>query len=108
MSTGLHIKKGDTVVVISGKSKGKRGKVLRVDPDKQRVVIEGVNMVKKHQKPTQKIMQGGIIEKEASIAASAAMLWCAKCQEPARTGHKVLEGGKKVRVCHRCGEVLDK
>ncbi len=108
MKTKMHIKQGDTVVVISGKSKGKRGKVLRVDPTKNRVVIEGVNIVKKHQKPTQKIMQGGIVEKEAPIAASAAMVWCAKCQEPARTRHKVLEGGKKVRVCHRCGEVLDR
>ena len=104
----IHVKKGDSVVVISGKSKGKRGRVLRVDKDAGRVVIEGVNMIKKHQKPTQKVMQGGIIEKEGPVSAAAVMIWCPKCTKPVRTGHKVLENGKKVRVCSRCGEVLDK
>jgi large subunit ribosomal protein L24 len=108
VGTRLHVKKGDTVLVISGKNKGKRGKVLRVDTGDERILVEGVNMVKKHQKPTQKVMQGGIIEKEAPIAASAAMLYCPKCGRPARVGHKDLEGGKKVRICARCGEVLDK
>lgn len=108
MGTKVHIKKGDTVFVISGKNKGKRGKVLKVIPEKGRVLVEGVNLVKKHQKPTQKVMQGGIITKEAPIAASAAMLWCSKCSKPTRIRHKVLEGGKKVRVCSRCSEVLDR
>ncbi len=108
MASKVHIKKGDQVVVISGKNKGKRGKVLRVIPEDQRVVIEGVNMVKKHQRPTQKIMQGGIIDKEAPLSASAVMIWCPKCQEPSRIQSKVLDDGKKVRTCARCGEVLDK
>lgn len=104
----MHLKQGDTVLVISGKSKGARGKILRVYPKKQRVLIEGVNIVKKHQKPTQAMMQGGIIEKEAPIAASNAMLWCPKCNRPARTSRKVLDSGKRVRVCSRCSEVFDK
>ena len=108
MASKVHVKKGDQVAVISGKDKGKRGKVLRVIPETNRVVVEGVNMVKKHQRPTQKIMQGGIIEKEAPLSASAVMIWCPKCQEPSRTGSKVLDDGKKVRPCARCVEVLDK
>jgi large subunit ribosomal protein L24 len=104
----LHLKNGDSVVVISGKSKGKRGKILRVDVDAERIYVEGANMQKKHQKPTQKVMQGGIVEKEGPIAVSAALIWCPKCSKPVRIGHKVLESGKKVRVCVKCGEVLDK
>jgi len=104
----IHIKKGDSVLVISGKNKGKRGKVLSVDTEAGRVMIEGVNMMKKHQKPSQKIMQGGVIEKEAPVSASQAMLWCSKCSKPVRTGHKMLDNGKKVRICRSCGEVLDR
>ncbi|MDP2859537.1 MAG: 50S ribosomal protein L24 [Bacillota bacterium] len=108
MASKVHVKKGDQVAVVSGKNKGKRGKVLRVILDTQRVIVEGVNMVKKHQRPTQKVMQGGIIDKEAPLSASAVMIWCPRCQEPSRTRSKILDDGKKVRTCARCGEVLDK
>lgn len=104
----LHVKKGDSVMVIAGKNKGKKGKVIGVIPDKGRVVVEGVNIVKKHQKPTQKTMQGGIIEQEAPFAASNVMIMCPKCNEPVRVGHKTLDNGKNVRTCASCGEVLDK
>jgi large subunit ribosomal protein L24 len=104
----VHVKKGDQVMVISGKQKGKKGKVIRVIPDKRRVVIEGVNFVKKHQRPTHKVMQGGIVDKEAPVAASAVMRICPKCAEPARFGHKDLEDGRMVCVCRRCGEVVDR
>jgi len=103
-----HVRKGDTVIVLAGKDRGKKGKVLRVVPSTRRVVVEGINMIKKHQKPTQKIMQGGIIDKEAPIALANVQVVCGKCGEPVRTGKKVLEDGKKVRVCMNCGEVLDR
>ncbi len=102
----LHVKKGDTVLVLAGKDKGKRGKVLRVVPDKNRVMVEGINLVKKHQKPNQKTMQGGIIEQEALIHASNVMLVCPRCNTPSRTGHTILETGQGVRKCLNCGETL--
>ncbi|MCR4398483.1 MAG: 50S ribosomal protein L24 [Firmicutes bacterium] len=102
----IHVKTGDTVYVLSGKNKGKRGKVLRVIPDKGTVMVEGVNIVKKHQRPTQKVTQGGIIEKEAPIPSSKVMLVCPRCNRPARTGKKLLESGKTARVCKKCGEVI--
>ena len=98
-----HVRTGDTVAVIAGKEKGKRGKVLRVLTKKDRVVIERVMMVKRHTKPSQKNPQGGIIEKEGSIHVSNVQLWCEKCAAPRRSGHKVNEGGGKVRVCKKCG-----
>lgn len=102
----LHVKKGDTVLVIAGKDKGKRGKILRVVPDKGRVMVEGINMVKKHQKPNQQTMQGGIIEQEALIDASNVMLVCPSCNTPSRTGHTILEDGRSVRRCQNCGETI--
>ncbi|MDI6823785.1 MAG: 50S ribosomal protein L24 [Bacillota bacterium] len=104
----LHVRTGDTVVVISGKHKGARGKILRTEPDRGRVVVEQVNLVKRHQRPTAKVMQGGIIQKEAPIHASNVMLVCTRCHKPTRVGHTFLEGGRKVRVCRRCGEVIDR
>lgn len=104
----LHVRTGDTVVVISGKHKGARGKILRVDREKGRVVVEQVNLVKRHQRPTPKVMQGGIIQKEAPLAASNVMLVCGKCHKPTRVGHTFLEDGRKVRVCKKCGEVIDR
>jgi len=104
----IHVKKGDTVLVISGKDKGKKGKVLAVIPDKGRVVVEGVNVIKKHQKPTQKILQGGIINQEAPISSSKVMVFCTKGGHATRVGHRILADGRKVRVCLECGEVLDK
>jgi large subunit ribosomal protein L24 len=102
----VHVRKGDTVLVIRGKSAGKKGKVLEVQPAKSRVVVEGVNKVKRHTKPSRTIPQGGIIEREAPIHSSNVMLFCTKCNSPTRVGKKLLEDGKKVRRCKKCGEVL--
>jgi len=104
----MHVKKGDTVEVISGKDKGKKGKVLKVLPRKATVVVEGVNVVKKHTKPSQKLPQGGILEKPAPLYSSKVLLFCPTCDTGVRTGAKVLDNGKKVRVCKKCGETLDK
>ncbi|KGG81013.1 50S ribosomal protein L24 [Caloranaerobacter azorensis H53214] len=103
----MHVKKGDTVVVISGKDKGKKGKVLTAMPKRNRVIVEGVNMQTKHTKPSQKSPQGGIIHQEGPIHVSNVMLYCEKDKKGVRVGYKVLENGEKVRVCKKCGEVLD-
>lgn len=103
----LHVKKDDTVLVITGKDKGKKGRVIAAYPRQNRVLIEGVNMVKKHQKPNQQNPQGGIITKEAAIHASNVMLIDPKSGEPTRIGYKVLDNGKKVRVAKKSGEVID-
>ena len=104
----VHVRRGDTVGVIAGREKGKRGKVLRVLTDKGRVLVEHVNMIKKHQRPTQKLRQGGIIEREGALALSNVLVVCSKCDKPARTGMKILGDGRKVRTCKRCGEAIDK
>jgi len=96
------------VTVVSGKERGKRGKVLRLLPERGRVIVEKVNMIKKHQRPTQKLRQGGIIEREGSLNLSNVMVICPKCDRPTRTGVQLLAEGKKVRVCKRCSEVVDK
>ena len=101
----MHVKKGDTVVVIAGKDKGKTGKVLTAMPKKDRVVVEGVNIVVKHQKPTQENQQGGRIEQEGSIHVSNVMFYSAKEKKGVRIGHKI-DNGKKVRVS-TSGEILD-
>lgn len=103
----LRIKKGDTVKVLSGKDKDKKGRVLIVMPKEERVIVEGVNIIKKHQKPSRKYPQGGIIEKEASIHISKVLLVCPKCDRPTRIGVRFLEDGRKVRICKKCGEVID-
>ncbi len=104
----LHVKKGDSVIVIAGKDKGKKGKILKVFPKGNRVVVEGVNIVHRHTKPTQQLPQGGIVENEGSIHVSNVQLVCPRCNEASRTGKKVLDDGKKVRYCINCGEVVDK
>jgi large subunit ribosomal protein L24 len=104
----VHVRRGDTVGVIAGREKGKRGKVLRVLTGKGRVLVEHVNMVKKHQRPTQKLRQGGIIEREGALALSNVLVVCARCDKPSRTGMKLLSDGRKVRSCKRCGEAMDK
>ena len=105
---GLGIKKNDTVRVMTGKERGKSGRVLSVLPEKEKLVIEKVNIIKKHMKPSRKYSQGGIIEKEAPLHISNVMLVCPKCSKPARLGALVPEGGgKKLRVCRKCGEVID-
>jgi large subunit ribosomal protein L24 len=103
-----HVRKGDTVVVVAGKERGKKGKVLRVIPEKGRVVVERINMIKKHQRPTQKVRQGGIIEREGSIHLSNVMLVDPGSDKPTRVGMKALSDGKKVRVARRSGEMLDR
>ena len=105
---GAHVKRGDTVAVIAGKERGKRGKVLIVLPAKRRVIVEKVNMIKRHQRPTQKLRQGGIIEREGTLNLSNVMVVCGKCDRPTRTGIQALAEGKKARVCKRCGEIIDR
>lgn len=103
----MRIKKGDTVVVISGKDKGKKGKVLQVLPKQNRVIVEGVNMISKHQRSDQHLQQGGIINREAAIHASNVMIWDKKADQGVRIGYKFLADGKKVRVSKKTGEILD-
>ena len=103
-----HVRKGDTVIVMAGKDRGKRGRVLRVIPEKSRVVIERINMIKKHQRPTQKLRQGGIIEREGPIHLSNVMLVDPTSDRPTRIGMRALADGKKVRVARKSGEIIDK
>ena len=102
-----HIKKDDKVKIITGKDKGKIGKVLRVDRKKDRLLVENINVVKRHTRPTAQNRQGGIVESEAPISWSNAMLMCNKCLSPIRIQMKQLDDGKKVRVCRKCNEVID-
>src|SRR5574340_303394 len=103
---GMRLKKGDMVKVVAGKEKGKTGKILKVIADKNKAVVEKLNFVKRHQKPDAK-GKGGIVEKEGPIHVSNLMFLCSKCDTGARVGHKVLEDGKKVRICSKCHEILD-
>ncbi|MBD3879957.1 MAG: 50S ribosomal protein L24 [Selenomonadaceae bacterium] len=102
----LHVKKGDTVVVLSGKDKGKQGKVISAMPKAGKVVVEGVNKVKRHSKPSLKVPQGGIITKEMPLHACKVQLVCPACNKPTRIGHKDVNG-KNSRVCKKCGEVIE-
>ncbi len=104
----VHVKKGDTVLVIAGKDAGKKGKVLEVRPKDSRVTVEGINIVKRHTKPTQGAPQGGIVEKEAAIASSNVMLFCPKCSKPTRIQKKMMADGALVRQCKHCGELFEK
>ena len=101
----MHVKKGDKVAVIAGSDKGKIGKVLASMPKQNRIVVEGVNMVTKHQKQTSEMQQAGIVHKEGTINVSNVMLYCDKCKSGVRTESKI-ENGKKVRACKKCGTVL--
>lgn len=103
---GTHIKKGDIVQIILGKEKGKTGKVLTILKEKNRVIVEKLNMVKKHQRPDAH-GKGGVVEKEGAVHLSNVMLMCNKCNAGVRVGYRVLEDGKKVRVCKKCSEILD-
>ena len=103
------IRRNDTVVVLAGKSKGRRGRVLRVFPGEGRAIVEGVNFVRKHTKANpQKNIKGGILEREAPVDLSNLMPVCGDCGKPTRVGHTILDDGKKVRSCRRCGGQLDK
>lgn len=101
-----RLKKGDTVIVLSGKDKGKKGKILKVLPDKGKVTVERVNVAKKHQRPTRNF-QGGIIEKPLPVYAAKVMLVCPRCNEPARVGGQIVEDRHR-RVCKNCEEIIDR
>jgi large subunit ribosomal protein L24 len=103
----MPVRKGDTVVVIAGKDKGKRGRVLRILTAKGRLVVERIAMVKRHTKPTQRNPRGGILEKEGSIQASNVALWCGKCNAGRRCRVDIKEGQKKRRVCVKCGSAIE-
>ena len=103
-----HIKKNDLVMVTHGKEKGKSGRVLKVLPEREGLIIEKINFVKRHSRPHGQQRRGGIIEKEAPLHISNVMLLCEKCNKPVRIGHRILEGGKKARYCRKCGEIFDK
>ncbi|OGN89330.1 MAG: 50S ribosomal protein L24 [Chloroflexi bacterium RBG_13_46_9] len=103
----MKIRKEDNVLVITGKDKGKKGKVRFVYPRRNRVLIEGVNMIKTHSRARQQVKQAGLIEREASIALSNVMLICTRCNKPARIGYKILDDGRKVRICRSCKEAID-
>ena len=104
----MNIKKGDTVYMIAGEDKGKKGKVLEANPSENTILVEGVNVAKKHKKARSAAEQVGIIDQNLAFDASKAMVVCGKCNKPTRVGHKTLENGKKVRVCKKCNESLDK
>lgn len=103
----MHVKRGDIVAVTTGKDRNKTGKLLKLDTAKSGVIVEGVNIVKRHTRARGN-QPGGIVEKEALIHISNVMLFCAKCQKPVRAKSSVLEDGKKVRICKKCGESFDK
>ena len=104
----LHVKKGDTVIVLSGKDKGKKGKVLEVSPKERKVIVENVNMVTKHVKPRKMGDQGGIVKAEGAMYACKVMLVCPKCGKPTLIAHKILNDGTKQRLCKNtgCGETF--
>lgn len=107
MREQFFIKKDDKVKIITGKDKGKIGKVLKVNQKKQRILVENINVVKRHTKPTAQNRQGGIVESEALIHWSNVMLMCSKCMTPSRIKMQRLEDGKKVRACKKCSEIID-
>ena len=105
----MSIRKNDQVMVRAGKDRGKKGRVLSVVPGTNRVIVEGVNLIKRHTRPNpQKNIKGGIVEREAAIHASNVQLVCPECGAHTRVGHKVLDDGRKVRICRKCGGVVDK
>ena len=103
------IRRNDNVVVITGKDRGKRGRVLKVDATKNRLIVEGVNFIKRHTKPNpQRQIKGGVVEREASLHASNVQMVCPECDKPTRLGRKILGDGRKVRICRKCEGVVDK
>jgi large subunit ribosomal protein L24 len=103
------IRKNDSVIVITGRDRGKRGRVLRVLPEKRRVIVEGVNFIKRHTRPNpQKNIKGGIVERESPLSASNVQLLCPECSQPTRVGRKQLDDGRRVRFCVKCKGVVDK
>jgi len=107
MENKVHVKKGDTVLVLSGKDRGKKGKILNVNPTKKMVLIEGVNMATKHKKPKSRYDQGGIVHQESPVNSAKVMLICNKCGQPTKVGKIISEYGEKSRVCKKCNEIID-
>lgn len=103
----MKIRKNDNVLITTGKDKGKKGKVRKALPDKNSVIVEGLNLIKRHSKTKGKTRQAGIIELEAPVHVSNVMLVCNKCNKPTRVGYRKLEDGKRVRYCHACSEIID-
>jgi len=103
----MKIRKNDTVLVIAGKDRGKKGKVRFAYPKEQQLLVEGINFIKRHTRARGQVRQAGIIEREAPIRVSDVMLLCSRCNHPARVGYHFLEDGRKVRICRSCGEVID-
>ena len=104
----MHVKKGDNVVVVSGKDAGKKGKIIDVDAKNGRVYVDKINLVSRHTKPTQGAPQGGIVKKEAALHSSNVMMFCNKCGQGVRMAKEMLPDGQKVRVCVKCGAHFDK
>ncbi len=104
----MHVKKDDNVVVLKGKDAGKQGKILISNPTDRKVIVEGVNLIKRHMRPSNTNPKGGIVEKEAPIFAAKVQVVCPSCSKPTRVGRKVIENGKHVRYCKKCGQSLDK
>jgi len=104
----MKVVKGDTVLVIQGKDRGKRGEVINAIPDRDRVLVEGVNKVKRHMRRTSAETPGGIVEMEAPMHVSNVMVVCPKCDKATRVSKKVIESGQRVRICKKCGEIMDR
>jgi large subunit ribosomal protein L24 len=104
----IHVEKSDMVMIMAGKEKGKSGKIIKVFTDKGRILVENLNIVKRHSRPTKANAQGGIIEKEAPLASSNVLLLCGACSKPTRTGMRILEDGSKARFCKKCNEIVDR
>lgn len=107
MANKVHVKKGDTVLVLSGKDSGKKGKVLGVNTGDMKVLVEGVNMVTKHVKPKGKYQQGGLVHQEGAIHSAKVMLICERCGKPTKVAKNIQENGEKTRTCKKCNEVID-
>jgi large subunit ribosomal protein L24 len=103
----MKIRKNDNVLIVAGKDKGKKGKVRKALPDKDKVIVEGLNLIKRHSKTKGKTRQAGIIELEGPVPISNVMIICNKCNKPARVGYRILEDGSKARYCHNCSEIID-
>jgi ribosomal protein L24, bacterial/organelle len=106
MNTKVHVKSGDTVMVISGKDRGKKGKVMAVSPKEGKIIVEKANFVSKHVKPRKMGEPGGIIKAESAIYSCKVQIVCPRCGKPTRIGHKILKDGTKERICRKCGESL--
>jgi large subunit ribosomal protein L24 len=102
----MKIQKGDQVIVLQGKDKGKKASVVRAIPDRQKVILEGVNVAKRHAKPTRATQQGGVIDKFMPVHISTVALICKSCDRPTRIGYKIEDDGEKVRICRKCGSTL--